>query len=177
MRADAAESLQIRGLVSPKFSPLIWLYFSIKSLPLTAGSVMWPPFRAVHTVIGVLLEEWVFCCHLVRTPWTLIQFKETARLLHATAAGRQETFLVFLAIQQPSLVQFQVEFHHAAAVPLHWLAALCWFMWRSEVMAERKIRLGYMTPHTGRNDMLHAHTHTHTHKAYVSDDNATVSLQ
>lgn len=83
----------------------------------------------------VLLEEWVFCCHLVRTPWSLIQFKETARLLHATAAGKQGTFLVFLAIQQPSLVQFQVEFHHAAAAPctdLLLFGGSLWFMWTVE---------------------------------------------
>lgn len=39
----------------------------------------------------------VFCCHLVRIPWSLIEFKETACLLHATAAGKQEAFLVFLS--------------------------------------------------------------------------------
>lgn len=34
---------------------------------------------------------------LVRNPWTLIQLKETACVLHATAAGKQEAFIAFLS--------------------------------------------------------------------------------
>lgn len=63
-------------------------------------------------------DEGVFCCHLVRIPWSLIQFKETARLLYATAARKQERFMFYCQSQQPSLVQFQKEFHHAAAADL-----------------------------------------------------------
>lgn len=51
----------------------------------------------IHLIhwFGVLLDKLrgVFCCYLLRTPWSLFQFKETARLLHSTAAGKQGNVL------------------------------------------------------------------------------------
>lgn len=112
VRAETVESLDQRPCQSKvQSSGITHLPINIRKCPATPVHS-----RSCSDLVfyWISSEKGVFCCHLVRAPWSLIQFKETAGVLHATSAGQQDTFLVFLSVQQPSLMQFQVEFHHTA---------------------------------------------------------------
>ena len=105
-------------------------------------------------------EKGVFCCHLVRTPWSLIQFKETARLLHYTANSRQkEGFFFPVMLTSPAAIFDAISggvFHHASAKPLAWscftLESPPVSRWSKEEMVKTSSDWVIVTPQAGVND-------------------------
>lgn len=93
MRVYRSKAIQVQSslLISALFIIIIIIFNALQPL--------FPPSPCSDLVFlffyWMSSEKAMFCCHLVRTPWCLIQFKETARLLHATARRQTRDFLMF----------------------------------------------------------------------------------